>query len=177
MPVIVTPRLDLTPLTIEVLEAFTSDRREQAAELLGASIPVWPEDAPVFQLRLDRLRSEPDLLEWFVRAMVDRETQEVVGHIGCHDRPGAAYLEPWAPGGVELGYTVFTPYRRRGIATEALAAMLDWARGRGVTRFALSISPTNEPSSALARHFGFTVGGNVEDPEDGLETIWVLDES
>lgn len=174
---ITTSRLDLIPLTVETLEAFVSGDRERAATLLGAAIPTWPEDTRAFQLRLDRLVAEPELAEWFVRAIVDREAGEVVGHIGCHDRPGAAYLEPWAPGGVELGYTVFTPYRRRGIVTEALAGMLAWARGEGVSRFVLSIAPDNEASTAVARHFGFAVVDRVEDPEDGLEVVWVLDES
>lgn len=172
-----TSRLTLVPLTIDILEAFASDDRARAAALLGAAIPSWPEDIRAFQLRLDRLLVEPELTEWFVRAIVDREVGEVVGHIGCHDRPGADYLDRWAPGGVEFGYTVFPPYRRRRIAAEALAGMLGWARSEGVTRFVLSIAPGNEPSNALARRAGFAVVGSVEDPDDGLEAVWVLDES
>ena len=43
--------------------------------------------------------SDGDFRRWVLRAIVDRERGAMVGHIGCHAQPGAAYLEPWAPGG------------------------------------------------------------------------------
>jgi RimJ/RimL family protein N-acetyltransferase len=79
-----------------------------------------------------------------MRAIVLRDQQRMVGHIGCHGAP--------TPDGVELAYTVFEPDRLRGYAREACTALIDWARREhGVERFVLSIAPGNEASLALAR--------------------------
>ena len=50
----------------------------------------------------------------------------------------------------EIGYTVFEPWRQRGIAGEALAAMLRFASGNGADQAVLSIAPDNLPSLRLA---------------------------
>jgi RimJ/RimL family protein N-acetyltransferase len=97
----------------------------------------------------------------------------MVGAIGFHTRPGAAYLAELSPGGVEFGYQVFTAYRRQGYAGEAATALMDWAHTQhGVNRFVLSISPENIPSLALAQKLGFTVIGAHIDEEDGPEDIF-----
>lgn len=66
----------------------------------------------------------------------------------------------------------FAPFRRQGYATEACAALMDWAQQQGVTRFILSISPQNEPSLRIAAHFGFVKVGSQIDEEDGIEDIY-----
>ena len=97
----------------------------------------------------------------------------MVGHCGFHGSPGAAYLEPYAPGGAEIGYTVFPPYRRNGYATEAVRGLMGWAaEAHGVPTFVLSIAPANEPSQAIARRLGFSVVGLYDDPEDGPEEVF-----
>jgi RimJ/RimL family protein N-acetyltransferase len=50
---------------------------------------------------------------------------------------------------------------------------MNWAhQDHGITRFIVSISPTNIASLALARKFGFTQIGEQLDEEDGLEYIF-----
>jgi predicted acetyltransferase len=74
-----------------------------------------------------------------------------------------------------MGYTVFAPERRRGYAAEAVAGLMDWARGQGVTNFVLSIAPANTASRAVATRLGFTGPiDQVIDEVDGPEDIWVL---
>jgi RimJ/RimL family protein N-acetyltransferase len=100
----------------------------------------------------------------------------MVGHTSFHTAPAPAYLEPYAPGGVELGYTVYPAFRRRGYATEACGGMMQWAAAAaGVRRFVLSIRPDNEPSLRIARRYGFRKVATVEDEEDGPEDVYVWD--
>ena len=173
---IVTERLLLVPMTVPFLEASLVGDLSSATALLSATVPTeWLSEQPFVALRLRQLRRDPHLQPWLLRAIIHRAGNTMIGHIGCHDRPGAAYLRPYAPAGVEIGYTIFPPYRRQGYAREALAGLMHWAtEERKVTQFVLSISPRNEPSRRIAHHFGFVSKGLVEDEEDGPETIFVL---
>ena len=54
-----------------------------------------------------------------------------------------------------LGYIIHRPFWRRGFATEAAAAILDYAFGTlGKQRVIAPIRPENEPSLAVARKLG-----------------------
>ena len=121
---------------------------------------------------LGRLTDEPEVQPWLARAMVRREDRRMIGHAGFHGRPGMAHLQPYAPGGVEMGYTVFTPYRRQGYAAEALEALMGWAAAQGVPWFVLSIAPANAASQAIARRFGFVKVGEQIDEIDGVEEVF-----
>ncbi len=126
------------------------------------------------RLRLDQLTADPALQPWLLRAVVRRHDGTMIGHIGCHTAPGAAYLRPWAPDGVEFGYTIFPPFRRQGYATEAADALMRWAqRTYAVERFVMTISPANEPSRRIAQHFGFQQVGTHVHPQDRPEDIFV----
>ena len=174
--VIATERLVLQPMTVPFLERSLAGDLDGAAELLGATVPAdWLAARPFVELRLRQLRRDPALEPWLLRAIIHRESNAMIGHIGCHDRPGASYLQPYAPTGIEIGYTIFFAHRRQGYAREALAALMAWAsRDHGVDAVVLSISPNNEPSRRIAQHFGFTQKGTVEDEEDGPEDVFVL---
>jgi RimJ/RimL family protein N-acetyltransferase len=125
----------------------------------------------VLALRLDQLDRDPTLQPWLLRAMALR-SGEMVGHIGFHTSPGAEYLEPWRPRGVEFGFTVYAPHRRRGYAREASLALMDWAhREHGARHFVLTISPDNLPSQRLAAGRGFSHIGEHIDELDGIEHI------
>jgi RimJ/RimL family protein N-acetyltransferase len=167
-------RLDLIPLCPAVLRASLELDRETVGERLGLRIPeVWPDIPHVLELRLRQLEADPALEPWLLRAVGLRDEHTMVGHVGFHDRPGSASLRPWSPGGVELGYTIFREYRRRGYAAEACEAMMGWAqREHGVDRFVLSIGVDNGPSLALARKLGFRRIGSQIDELDGPEEIF-----
>jgi RimJ/RimL family protein N-acetyltransferase len=169
-----TNRLDLVSMTPEFLEASLRGDREQAERLITAIVPEGLENAGSWaRRRLDQLRKDPTLQPWLLRAMVLRSESRMVGHIGFHARPGEKYLDELAPGGVEFGYTVFETWRRRGYAGEASEGLMDWAhRLHGVTRFVVSISPTNLASLALARRLDFQRIGSHVDDEDGPEDIF-----
>lgn len=175
-PTVSSARLDLVPMSPAFYELCLAGERAAAAAELGAAIDdAWWASAPLMRFWLGRLRDEPPVQPWLARAMVRRADRLMVGHIGFHGRPGMPHLGPYAPGGAELGYTVFEPHRRRGYAAEALAALMGWAaRDHAVPAFVLSIAPENVASQALARRFGFVKVGEQIDPEDGLEEIFAL---
>lgn len=175
MKLIKSERLDLIPMTPAFLEACLAGDGATAAHLLGMPIPPeWLQEQRLMQIRLEQLRQNPALQPWLLRAIGLRQDGVMIGHIGFHSRPGANYLRDFAPGGVELGYKVFTPYRRQRYATEACAALMSWAyQEHDVTRFVVSISPDNQPSQRIAQHFGFRKVGTHIDEEEGPEDVFV----
>jgi ribosomal-protein-alanine N-acetyltransferase len=169
-------RLDLILMHSDFLRASLAGDRPAAERLLGRSIPPdWYEKRAIMEMRLTDLQEDPSLQPWLLRAMVLREEGLMVGHIGCHGAPDAAYLRDIAPGALEFGYTVFPEFRRRGYAREAARALMRWAhQEQQVSRFILSIRPDNLPSLCLARQFGFQRIGSHVDEVDGLEDIYEL---
>lgn len=148
---------------------------ETASRLIGLEIPSeWLEAKWLMEMRLVKMRENPALEPWLLRAVALRETKTMIGFIGFHTLPGADYLNSYAPDSVEFGYTIFSDYRQKGYASEAAEALMDWAtREHGVTRFIVSISPANEPSLRLAQKFGFRKVGSFTDPEEGVEDVFL----
>ena len=175
MDIIHSPRLELIALSADFLSASLGEDLASASKLIGLSIPRdWLDVKWLAELRLAKLRSDPGLEPWLLRAIGLRETRAMIGFIGFHARPGAEYLKSYTPDGVEFGYTIFPAYRRMGYASEAADALMQWAmQEHGVKSFVLSISPLNQPSLQLARKFGFRKVGSVLDPEEGVEDIFL----
>lgn len=173
-PDVVTEHLVLRSMSAAFLAATVADR--PADGLLGLTVPVaWLDELPLARRRLADLRDDPAYAPWSVRAIGLRSTDQMVGHIGFHTRPAPSYLATIAPGGVELGYTVYPAFRRRGYAREAIVALLAWARAQqGVVRFVVSVSPGNAASNALAASLGFVQVGSHMDEIDGPEDILLL---
>jgi len=161
--------VELVPLGHELLAALAGGRHEEAARRLGVAIPTdWPDDhdAAFFALRArERLP-----LEWSVYALVDDGA--MVGHAGFHGPPGRN--GPGYADGVEIGYTVFPAFRRRGYAQAAARGLVALARSRGVARVVASVAPDNEPSLAVVRKLGFVQTGEQWDEEDGRELVFEL---
>ncbi|MBC8072345.1 MAG: GNAT family N-acetyltransferase [Deltaproteobacteria bacterium] len=120
-----TTRLDLITATAQhVLVAL--DDGIKLGRLLGADIPPgWPPehiDDAVLRFTLDKVQRGPDQLGWWTRLVVLRrgfdDRPVLVGVVGCKGRPKG--------GVVEIGYSVVGDYQRRGIASEAAGALIDW---------------------------------------------------
>jgi RimJ/RimL family protein N-acetyltransferase len=160
-----------------VLHELVAGRHGQAATLLGADIPVWwpdEHDLRFLRLRLEQAEREESARAWLVRGLVLRESKSLVGHAGFHGPPGVNGLRK--PGAVELGYTVFPPYRGHGYALEAATGLIRWARDdHGVSTVIASVAPDNGPSLAIVRKLGFRHVGGQWDEEDGRELVFQLD--
>lgn len=168
-------RLDLIPMTPPFLEACLAGNSAEAARQLPLAIPPeWYSARGLMQMRLDQLRRDPAAQPWLLRGIGLRSTGVMIGGIGFHAPPGADDLRETAPDGVEIGYRIFEPFRRQGYATEACAALIDWARtAHAIRQFVLSISPDNAPSLRIAQHFGFRKVGTQVDDIDGPEDVYL----
>ncbi len=101
--------------------------------------------------------------EAWVRRQRERYARDGYGYWLAVERAtgrpvGQAGLLTMELDGVEeaaLGYIIHRPFWRRGYATEATAATLDYAFGTlGKARVIAPIRPENEPSLAVARRLG-----------------------
>jgi RimJ/RimL family protein N-acetyltransferase len=168
--VLATPRLDLVPMGLPMLEALVAGDLAQAAAL--APYPVdastFAGDEYVLRLRRDQLRADPTHEPWLYRAAVLRERGVVVARGGFHEPPDAE-------GTVEIGYRVAPAWRGQGLATELATGLLAWAREQGAARCLASVSPGNAVSLAIVRRLGFVQTGEQMDEVDGLELVHTLE--
>ncbi len=166
-----TPRLTLRLMPAAAIAAAMAKDYSLAGALLGAIVPPELLDRPEGLHRaLTLLEEDPAYQPWSLRAVI--LDGAMVGHVRFHSLPDPAYLRPFARGAVEFGYTIFTPHRRQGLATEAVEAAMAWAHKTfGVRKFVLSITPDNLASQALAARLGFIRIGEWEDEVDGTEHV------
>jgi ribosomal-protein-alanine N-acetyltransferase len=169
---ILSRRLELASMSLAFMTASLDGRIAEAAALLNVSLPDdWPASvARTMRWRVEQLARDPSEQPWLLRAMVPRHdpTRPVIGHINFHAPPGR-------DGWVEIGYTVYEPWRRQGFGQEAAEALMDWAaREHQVTTFRASVGPCNAPSLALVRKLGFKHIGRQWDDEDGEELVFEL---
>lgn len=170
-----TERLILRLLSVEAIAATCDSDLRKVAQLLGCTMPGdWAEVQRLAGMRWEQLEDDIEYLSWSIRAVILRKTNEAVGYVNFHAQPAPHPEFPQAPNMAEIGYTVFEPWRRRGIASEALAAMLRFASGNGADQAVLSIAPDNLPSLRLASRFGFVKIGTQIDEIDGPEDVFLL---
>lgn len=176
-PDIPTHRLRLVALVRENLEALTTGSRPP----VGFRVPDWwPDETDLTHLQewLRDASGHEGNDGWRPRGIVNRDG-ELIGHAGFHQPPTTIEaaladpnyvgdIDPSAGGVVELGYTVFPEHRGRGYATEAAAALIEWAWQTGqVSTILASVSPTNEASRrVLDRLDGFVEIGRCSDEAD-----------
>jgi [ribosomal protein S5]-alanine N-acetyltransferase len=164
-------RLELVPMSLELMEALLGGDLRSAQQMVGYRIPAdWPQVLEsVLRFRIPLARAHPDATPLLLLAMVLwADPAVVVGRLGFHgpvDEDGM----------LEIGYEVFPAHRRQGYAREAVIAMFRWAhRDPAVLRFRASVSPGNTPSRNLVTGLGFVEVGSQWDDEDGEETLFEL---
>jgi RimJ/RimL family protein N-acetyltransferase len=174
VPPVFSERMELASMSYAYISALLrgdvdASRRELDVEVPAELTEEFTDDFYLLHLRMEQMETDPAVQRWLLRLMIPLSgPRRAVGHIGFH-RP------PDGDGRVEVGYTVFPPYRRRGLATEACRALFAWAGAEhGVTRFRASVSPTNDPSLAVVRKLGFRRTG-ARDEIDGGEYVFDLD--
>jgi RimJ/RimL family protein N-acetyltransferase len=112
-------------MTLAMVEAVMLGRRDDSETLAAARMPErWPNRELIeraFPVSIDEMRADPETRLWGNRVMVvPGPERRVVGSVVFHGRPG--------PDGVaEVAYGVEEASQRRGFATEAVAACVDWA--------------------------------------------------
>jgi len=164
-------RLDLFSMHPDAVACLAAGDRAGAEAALALRLPVgWPEPSDLGWLgyRRGQMEKDPGVRLWLMRAVVVRsEPGQMIGNIGFHGRP--------VDGKAEIGYEISPPQRRRGYASEAVRALIEWARREhGVQGFIASVSPGNAASRGLISKLGFERTGQQWDDEDGLELVFQL---
>ena len=118
-----------------------------------------------------------EILEQTRRFLVTHPRAEPWGaYLACdQDTPVgvAAYKSaPNAIGEVEIAYSTFPVYERRGYARAIIAALLDLGFRSGASTIVAHTLAEDNPSNAALRRHGFSFAGEVTDPEDGLVWRW-----
>ena len=126
----------------------------------------WPDDPDAIaglSWHLKALERDPDELLWRIRLVVLRSNRTVIGSINLKGMPDK-------DGTVEIGWGISEEYRRRGIATKAAEAVMQWAISQpGVKRVIATIPTDNKVSERVARRLGMRQSGEMK---RGLP-VWV----
>lgn len=156
------------------LELISCDPAFMRAALQGTPILVdyqlssdFPGDLTgLMHRRLRQLEINPLEQPFLLRSLVFEG--QMIGIAGFHAMPDFR-------GRLEVGYTIFSNFRRQGFALEAVDGLLDWARLEdGVKTFVASVSPSNLASLALVGKLGFVQVCRQWDAEDGEELVFEL---
>jgi RimJ/RimL family protein N-acetyltransferase len=155
-----TERLELRPLPPAAAAVLPSERAAAEA-LLGARLPAdWPQ-GDLLDVLPAQAQSGGRAVDFGVWVIIERATQTVVGDAGFRGLP--------ADGVVEVGYSVIPDRRRRGYASEAAAALVDWARDQDdVETVVAACHRENLASIHTLERLGFARTGM-----DGDEIRWL----
>jgi RimJ/RimL family protein N-acetyltransferase len=97
---------------------------------------------------------------WYQIGIVLRETERLIGDCGIH-------VPATEPRQAEVGLSLAPSYQRRGLATEALNALLGYLFGtRGKHRVIGSTDPQNVASIAMMRRVGMRQEASF------VESLW-----
>jgi [ribosomal protein S5]-alanine N-acetyltransferase len=162
-----TERLNLKSMSSHFLNLCFQRDKNGAQSCLNVPIAKeWWIEGPLMELRLAQLAQNPTLAPWLLRAIVRRSDNTMVGHFNGHGRPGMDHLKPYASNGIEIGYTIYEPFRRQGYASEAIMGFAQWAvKKNGPISIVLSIGLNNFASLDLAEKLNFAVVDEVYDGE------------
>jgi len=137
-----TARLTLAACTAEFVDALEKGPSE-AGQLLGADIPAdWPdaELAEFLPIYATQLRDDPSTLGYGIWLVVADQAQTLIGSAGFQGKPDDQ-------GSIEIGFGVHPDFRNAGYATEAVNALLSWARLQTDVRAVIAHCDPSNPAS------------------------------
>ncbi len=160
---LVTERLVLRPFTDEDAADFARRRSDpETAAYHAWRVPYSTEQA-LAVIRAGAIKEGPAPGDWFQLDVARREDNRTVGDV-------AVYLHEHGHT-AEIAYTLHTWARRKGYATEAAAALIDYLISEyGVHRVEAATHPSNARSIAVLTRLGFVLEGVKR------EAYWVEDE-
>lgn len=153
-----------TRLETKSLNLIPMKREDVLAEIeaMGAA-----EKAQVSAEWLKQLRGSSEMDPWIHGfSLTLRETGESVGRCGFKGPPTKA-------GVVEIAYGVDPAHQRKGFATEAAEALVQFAYAGGSVQIVRAHTlPEANASTRVLTKCGFRFVGEVIDPEDGRVWRW-----
>lgn len=159
-------RVRLVPLGAESLLALHCSDRDRLEGLTALGWPLELEPPPLvgehLEFLADRVRIEGAAGGWWNWAIATRDI--AAGVLGC-----SGLL---TDGGVaEVGYTLYAPFRGRGLASGALRLAMPLILARpGVRRVRATVPVSNSASQWVAKRAGLEVVRHGQTAEDG-ETL------
>jgi len=141
--------IELVPVQLAALQAEGEGDLVALAEVLGVTVGEWPPLGGEW----DR-----DAVEFFREALAEHDD---IGPVGARYVVGGGALigsagffgPPDDAGAVEIGYSVCTTHRRRGVATAVIGMLCEFAAQLGAHSVIAHVRPDNIGSlRALARH-------------------------
>ncbi len=156
-----TARLELVPSTLEMLRAELDDR-SAPGRFLNARVPDdYPPaeyDADAIRWMIGLLEQQPGAAKWWVYYVVwTVDERTLVGGVG--------FKGPPVDGAVEIGYSVVGCFQRRGIATDAVRAIVSHAFAHPeIDRVEADTFPELIPSIGVLEKCGFRHIGDGPEP-------------
>ena len=118
--------------------------------------------------RVPQVKENPALNRWFVRWIVSKDSEEIIGSISFHAAPNS-------DGMIEIGLGISEGFRNQGYARESLKGMWFWAlKDPDVKILRYTVGVENSPSIRVIESFGFHYQGEQIDDEDGPESIYEI---
>lgn len=171
MPALVTPRLRLVPITLDMVEGVMKRDRARAEAALDEALRAtgwkddacarfpdqWPNEdlvARAFPFSLDAIRAAPDTRLWGDTMVLPLEgPPRVLGSVVFKGRP--------SDGIAEVAYGIEDSSRGQGLATEATRACVDWALEQaGIEAVQAVTFPWHVASLGVIRNLGMTPCGS-----------------
>lgn len=124
-----TKDLLLRPIALEHLRAYRRGR-EELSRVLGVEVPQgwpWAETEGILPWVERQLEEDPTRIGWLAWSFIHSAERILIGDGGFGGKPDAA-------GVVQMGYNILPGWQRRGYATQAVRALVDWAFGHGEVR-------------------------------------------
>ena len=137
-----TERLTLVACTPEFVDALEYGAGE-AGHLLGAILPPdWPDPelAGFLPIYATQLREDPSTLGYGIWLVVVDDVRTLVGSAGFQGKPDEQRA-------IEIGFGIHSDFRNCGYATEAVSALITWARERGDVRSVIAHCDPGNPAS------------------------------
>jgi len=166
-----TERLLLIPCELRHFEAILGDQRELARMLEVKLDDDWlgfEAAREAMSYSYEYLKAHPAALGWWTYLLVDKADRALIGLVGYKGPPDER-------GMVEIGYSLSSRYRLRGLATEAARSLVDRAFAHPeVTCVDAHTLPERNGSVRVLEKLGMKHLGTVNDPEDGEIWHWTL---
>ncbi len=171
MTMIESPNLQLIPCELRHFEAILGDEKDLASMLGVAIDDDWlgfEAAREAMPSSFEYLKAHPSALGWWMYLLVHTANRTLIGLCGFK---GAADEH----GMVEIGYSLSSAYRLRGLATEASRALIDYAFSHPyVKRVDAHTLPERNGSVRVLEKVGMKYIGTVVDPDDGEVWHWSL---
>ncbi len=122
-------------------------------------------------------RQQYGFYEYGIWALYDRDKKVIVGKAGIFnldtgvDEELSSYIKK-NDTPLELGYHIFTPYRRHGYAREACQAIITYAADSLTDRIYARVLEENRASVSLLKSLGFQLKGRTHNGSASLQCLY-----